>query len=165
MTWIFPPLYYPKPRTSYTRNTRCTRANIIASIGIGISNLSNSGVIRPGDMSFQLRTYVFPTKKEQTARIHNARKSLYLLLPESFSQFWPPHKLYTLPIEDLLLIWRNPPKSSYTKRILVAGGDGGASLLRSPLSSSSLKLSALKLSSLKLCSLKVSSLFYCKPVS
>ncbi|KAF8457123.1 hypothetical protein BGX38DRAFT_1159117, partial [Terfezia claveryi] len=49
--------------------------------------------------------------------------SLFLLLPESLSQFGPPHKLYTPPIEDLLLIWLKSPKFSYTKQILVAGGD------------------------------------------
>ncbi|KAF8423062.1 hypothetical protein EV426DRAFT_717717 [Tirmania nivea] len=118
--------------------------HIIAAIGVGIPNLSNSGSICP---RFKLRTYWFPTKKEQTAHVHNARKSLYPLPPESLSQFWPPHKLYT----HMPLIWRDPPKSSYTKRIFVAGGDregeGEARII---------------LSSQALHSLKVSSLFRCK---
>ncbi|KAF8426736.1 hypothetical protein EV426DRAFT_447575 [Tirmania nivea] len=143
MTWIFPPLYYPKPRTLYTRITGCTRANIVASIGVGIP----SGIC-PRDMSFSAENLWVPdqeradrSRSQRTQILISPTARIFILIPA-------PHKLYTPPIADLLVIWQNPPNSSYTKQILIASKDGRAPLLYSPLSSSPLLSSALSKSPL-----------------
>ncbi|KAF8421052.1 hypothetical protein EV426DRAFT_719026 [Tirmania nivea] len=80
------------------------RANIIAAIGVGIPNLSNSGNICPGDMPFSSENLWVPD--QERADRSRSQRSQILISPTAqiFSQFWPPHKLYTPPIEDLSLI-------------------------------------------------------------